>query len=48
MLALSVGILAGFVSAYVIFTPDLLSRFTDPHTSHEMEGMEGPLIGKSM
>lgn len=47
VLALSVGLLAGFVTAYVLLTPDLmyLARFADPHTSGEMEGMEGPLIG---
>lgn len=48
ILALSVGLLAGFITAYVLLTPDLmyLARFADPHTSGEMEGMEGPLIGK--
>lgn len=48
MLALSIGILAGFITAYILLTPDLmyLARFADPHTSGEMEGVAGPLIGK--
>lgn len=46
MLALGLGAITGFVVAYLILMPglDLRNRFSDPHTSREMENVYGPEI----
>lgn len=46
VLALGLGALTGFTLAYLIMVPNLglLHRFSDPHSSSEMENMAGPEI----
>lgn len=46
MFALGLGAITGFTVAYLMMVPnlDLLHRFSDPHTSGEMENVSGPLI----
>lgn len=45
LLALLSGIVVGFVTAYVILSPDmLLVALGDPHSSQEMESVSGPVI----
>lgn len=46
VMALGSGALAGFLVTYLVMVPDLsfLRRFSDPHTSGEMEFFAGPEI----